>query len=719
MAGREQSLPAISFAGFYAEVCAGLWEASRERVPAVVPPDHRIVLRVQLWVSLRNRSPLLKSLKSLTVRILCVVICSWALLASPLHAVTWFPLGPYGGDARSFAADPLDSKHLYLGTANGWIYESHNGGATWGRLSQLGKRNDLVIDQILPDARHPQRLVVGAWIADHPDGGIFISEDGGRNWTDVAQMHGESVLSLAQSPSDPNLMIAGTLKGVFRSGDSGVHWNQISPLGSTEIHEVESLAIDPHDPQVIYAGTWHLPWKTVDGGAHWVNIKQGIIEDSDVFSIVVDPAQPQIVYASACSGIYKSTNAAMEFKKVQGIPSTARRTRKLEQDPEHLQTVYAGTTEGLYRTLDGGHLWDRLTGSDVIVNDVYVDPHDSNHVLLATDRGGVLRSEDFAASFHESNTGFSARQVVAYASDPRHPAVVYAGVVNDKEAGGVFQSLDGGVRWRQQSAGLGGRDVYSLAPTPAGVMLAGTTHGIFRLQDGLWTDSGTLLKGAGKDRKTPRAGGRSTGQSTMDAVVYTLVPDGNDSTYAGTSEGLLRSSNDGIGWSPVSTLDMSEVRFFALHKDTLLAAGLKRMEVSTDGGVKWSAAALPAALTQVAAVAVDDERTLWVGGREGVFYSSNNGVSWKQVHDLVTPQVDGIYFDPREKRMLLTTAVSTMIFSVQLPDHKVSYWDTGWKLRFARPVGDHLLGVTLYDGIVVQPKMVDSGFGSTHASEGK
>ena len=69
--------------------------------------------------------------------------------------------------------------------------------------------------------------------------------------------------------------------------------------------------------------------------------------------------------------------------------------------------------------------------------------------------------------------------------------------------------------------------------------------------------------------------------------------------------------------------------------------------------------------------------------------------------------------------MLLTTAVSTMIFSVQLPTHKVSYWDTGWKLRFARPVGDHLLGVTLYDGIVVQPKMVDSGFGSTHASEGK
>jgi hypothetical protein len=39
---------------------------------------------------------------------------------------------------------------------------------------------------------------------------------------------------------------------------------------------------------------------------------------------------------------------------------------------------------------------------------------------------------------------------------------------------------------------------------------------------------------------------------------------------------------------------------------------------------------------------------------------------------------------------------------------KVSWWDTGWNLRFMRPVGDHLAAATLYDGIVVQPRMVDS-----------
>ncbi len=62
-------------------------------------------------------------------------------------------------------------------------------------------------------------------------------------------------------------------------------------------------------------------------------------------------------------------------------------------DPTNRNTVYAGTTEGLYKTLDGGTTWKRMTGPDVIVNDVFVDPKNPQHVFLATDRSGVLESE--------------------------------------------------------------------------------------------------------------------------------------------------------------------------------------------------------------------------------------------------------------------------------------------------------------------------------------
>jgi len=45
---------------------------------------------------------------------------------------------------------------------------------------------------------------------------------------------------------------------------------------------------------------------------------------------------------------------------------------------------------------------------------------------------------------------------------------------------------------------------------------------------------------------------------------------------------------------------------------------------------------------------------------------------------------------------------------VHLPDKTVKYWNAGWTLRLARPVGDHLVGATFYDGIVIQPRMVAS-----------
>jgi len=658
-----------------------------------------------------------------------------ASIAAPLRATTWFPLGPFGGDARTIVADPRDPRHLYLGTATGWIFTSTNGGESWMRLVQLGKRSDFVIDDISVDPRNPQHMLAGVHITDRPDGGMYISDDGGKSWYDQAEMRGQSVRSLARSPSNPDELIAGTLQGVYRTIDNGVHWHLISPRGSAEIKEVESIAIDPRDPNAIYAGTWHLPWKTTDGGEHWVNIKEGIIDDSDVFSIIVDPKNPDIVYASACSGIYKSVTAAApnaadhdkRFDKVQGIPSSARRTRKLTQDPQHLDTVYAGTTEGLYRTLDGGASWSRMTDPDVIVNDVFVDPRNADHVLIATDRAGVLSSTDGGVSFQSSNAGFTARQVTAFSSDPRNRATVYVGVVNDKATGGVFQSLDGGVRWQQQSVGLGGRDVFSLGTTQGGTLLAGTGHGVFRLEEGAWADSNTMVavnaptraaakkpapakpvkKGTKPVRPADPPVAVAAVPKQLDAVVYTLVA-GTDEIFAGTSAGLVRGDADGKTWSPVKSLQMPETRFVAVQKAVVAVASLRRLELSLDDGATWDVVALPPDLTQITAMTVDELNNVWVGGPEGAYHSTDYGLTWKTLPNLYVTQVDGMYFDAAEHRVLVTAANTTFVFAAHVPDYKITYWDTGWNLRFVRPVGDHLLGATFFDGVVLQPRMVDS-----------
>ncbi|SNS98679.1 Uncharacterized protein SAMN05421770_103351 [Granulicella rosea] len=641
------------------------------------------------------------------------------------HAVSWFPFGPDGGDARSFAADPQDHQHIFLGTINGWIYESHDSGAKWIRLANVGKRDDLALDNILVDPLNPKHILVGAWVLDHPDGGLFVSNDGGHTWENLPQMRGQSIRSMTESHSDPKTMLAGTLEGVYRSVDSGRHWRQISPVGSKELHEVESVAIDTADPNTLYAGTWHLPWKSTDGGEHWANMKEGIIEDSDVFSIIVDPVTPQNVYLSACSGIYKSEDRGGRFVKVQGIPSSARRTRVLMQDPSHQATVFAGTTEGLFRSDDSGKNWIRTTGPEVIVNDVYIDEKDPRHVLLATDRGGVLASDDGGDSFRASNNGFSARQITTFAADAKHPATVYVGVVNDKDWGGVFQSTDGGLRWQQQSVGLQGRDVFSLVESHTGTLLAGTAHGIFVLKEGVWTrvDGMPVAKKAPAAKPAARktAKGKAVthrapeprvipipAAKSFDPSVNALAAT-DIGVIAATSAGLLTSDDDGASWATAKGTSAEPWRFVAASHRMVVAATLHGMEYSVDSGATWKPAKLPEKLTQVAAVAVETTGELWVGGREGVFVSADGGASWSVPENLFISGVNSIFYDGQNKRILLTAlGATTMAFSVQMPERKVSFVDTGWNLRFVRPVGDHLVGATLFDGIVVQPKMVAS-----------
>jgi photosystem II stability/assembly factor-like uncharacterized protein len=645
----------------------------------------------------------------------------------PLHAANWLPFGPDGGDARSFAADPRDHSHLYLGTATGWMYESHNGGGEWKRLASIGKRDDLVLDSIVVDSTNSKHLLVGAWVLGSPDGGMYSSNDGGLTWSSEADMKGQSIRALATSISNPKILVAGTLKGVYRTTDGGEHWKLISPEGSQELHEVESVAIDPVDPQIIYAGTWHLPWKTTDGGAHWTNIKQGVIDDSDVFSIIVDPKDPKVVYASACSGIYKSADGGGRFQKVQGIPSTARRTRVLMQDSQNLNIVFAGTTEGLFRTGDSGATWLRTTAPDVIINDVFVDPTNTNRVLLATDRGGVLASNDGGYSFLPSNSGFSARQIVSYVGAAERPARIYVGVVNDKTWGGVFVSENGGLSWTQKSAGLNGHDVFSLGQASDGTIVAGTEHGLYRLQGEIWTavenvtaSEPTHGKAAAgpkpiASRRIAPGGAKRNGAATkvehgrsFDAGVGAIARSG-DTLYAATSEGVVRSVTAGESWKFAAGLDKHGWNFVAAARSMVMAATLKEAMLSLDGGQKWAPVNLPPTLEQLSAMAVDGAGGIWVGGRQGVFFSEDEGATWQTLRNVNIGDVNSLFYDEASQRMLITAnSRNTIAFAVHLPDKTVRYWNSGWNLKLVRPVGDHLVGATLFDGMVVQPQMVDS-----------
>ncbi len=646
------------------------------------------------------------------------------------NAQQWHTVGPYGGDARSFAYSPAAPSHILLGTTNSWVYESDDA-QHWTRLSKISADDSLVVDNMVFDKSNPKRVLLGAWRLDKPDGGIFISEDEGHHWNAVSDMKGQSVRALAQAASDPKIFVAGTLAGIYRSEDGGATWKLISPMGSTELHEVESIAIDPVNPQVIYAGTWHLPWKTVDGGKTWQNIKQGLIVDSDVFSIIIDPKAPSTVYTSACSGIYKSIDAGASFKKIQGIPSAARRTRVLMQDPNNSNIVYAGTTEGLYRTLDAGAKWSLMTPSDIIINDIYVDPRNSQHILMATDRSGVLSSDDGSVSFHAANEGFSERQVSSMVADPSSPNTLYVGVLNDKRFGGVFVSKDGGQGWTQINAGLNGNDVFSLAMSPAGVLMAGTNHGAFRLRNDRWEIvDARVIESAHKVRHVSKK------HHVTYTTEYVPVPDGKiedavrgvafsgGKWYAATEEGLYSADDPKFAWLGAvlypesaekghesSAAKRSEISFYgvAANGNSVLANSQAGLFYSPDQGKTWQSVASPANWRRIRYVAVDDSGNLWLGGRLGVAFSSNQGQSWQSV-DVPINDISGLRYDPQLKRIVTTSYDSDLVFGIDATAKHWTYWNPGWRTHIVDSSNGHLVAATLLHGVIVeQQKQLAAG----------
>jgi photosystem II stability/assembly factor-like uncharacterized protein len=626
------------------------------------------------------------------------------LVAAGSAQQSWLPLGPEGGTVRSLAFDPKNPDRIFLGTSAGNLYLSSDNGKSWSRFAHLGSSAEMVLDHIVIDPAEPKNMFVAAWNAQLPasDGDLFRSKDGGKSWEIVADLHGKSLRALSIAQSDPKILVAGALDGIYRSRDGGGGFERISPENHAEIKNVESVAVDPINPDVIYAGTWHLPWKTEDGGKSWHSIRKGVIDDSDVFSIVIDQAQPANLFISACSGIYRSESAGELFRKIQGIPYSARRTRMLQMDPFDHNVVYAGTTEGLWKTIDSGATWKRMTSSNVVINDVLVDPRRPSRVLLATDRSGVLASDDGGVSFTASNHGFTHRQAAALLVDRDDSSTIYAGLLSDKEFGGVFISRDAGRSWRQSSNGLDGRDVFTLRQADDGSILAGTDHGIFQLKPGASAWTARTAVPARPGAPANRAA-RAAAVAELNTRIIALETSG-EQWFAATANGFFSSSDSGGSWRKEVLPGVVSPASISASGKMIAVAGRNTIAVSVNGGETW----LPCRPFEpdfvINSLSVNAAGDIWLATRNGLYRSTDAGDSWKRVTTLRLADILTVQFDEENHRMLALSGASTNIF--ESPDNGRT-WNaisTGWSLRNLRIAHGKLLGTTAFDGVVIQPE---------------
>ena len=539
------------------------------------------------------------------------------------------------------AVDSSQPARVYLGTADGHIFGSEDSGAHWTLLGRASSRPDAVITSIVVDAGNANVLYASSWTREAATGGgVFRSADGGRTWI-PAGLAGEAVRALALAPSDSNILVAGTLDGVYRSRDAAKNWERISPEHDEELRNLDSLAIDPRDPQIIYAGTFHLPWKTSDGGRTWRPIHDGMIDDSDVMSLLIDRENARQIYASACSGIYRSDDSAGQWRKIQGIPYTARRTYAITQDPKRPAEVYAATSEGLWKTADSGMTWRRTTPESWVVNTVVVAGGEPGRVLIGTEELGVLASDDGGEHFREANDGFEHRQILALGLDSKRPGRVLAVLAHAPEP--IVATEDNGGTWFPLGPGLRAEQVLRVYAAPDDAWWVSLARGGLARHDSgarAWKQVGTLAGDAPDASESRSQRGRGPARGARGAMPFrTVVTDmafSSNAWYAATSEGLLASTDRGATWKwkpvgPLASLPVQSVRVSS-NGERIKVVSLRGLVFSEDGGQSWTWHDLP--LNSGGALALDvplqDENTLVANAHNGLYISRDAGKTWEQ-----------------------------------------------------------------------------------------
>jgi photosystem II stability/assembly factor-like uncharacterized protein len=567
----------------------------------------------------------------------------------------WRISGPFGGTATTIAVDPSNSSVLLAGGLHSLLYRTEDGGASW-KLLPLPKLNLSEVTCVLIDPADPAHYLAGMVSAE--SGGLFESNDAGKNWHGVKGMDSFGVRALAVSPSDRSRFAVGTLHGVWLSTDSGKTWTRISDPNNFEMIGISAVAFDTKDPNIIYAGTSHLPWKTIDGGKTWESIHTGMIDDSDVFSIYVDPAQPSEVLASACSGIYLSGTRGDDWKKLLGIPNTSRRTHVIREDPVNPNVIFAGTTTGLFKSLNKGTTWKTLNSTQV--NSLVFDPSRPSTMYLAMASAGIGKSNDSGEAIDLANQGFVDRTISAIT---RSGSKLVAVESSDSDGSGVFLSSNGGESWMQlhNMRGVEGTHLKAIAGLTSEdkILLAASSHQMFKSIDGgaTWkvhpvrlvelvqppaepvkrtSTSRTRSKRTTKaaEPRKPIEKLREVSLSEISAL-YTIKDGPKDMIFAATDLGLLRSADAGDRWTQLTVpgiTDVTAVYYSPNFDGRLIAQGAKGLAISKDYGDHWTALTMPVASSDLNSIAVpaDPAQPLLAGTLVGLYASADGGAQWSQ-----------------------------------------------------------------------------------------
>lgn len=297
-----------------------------------------------------------------------------------------------------------------------------------------------------------------------------------------------------------------------------------------------------------------------------------------------------------------------------GPHNTGGRTNALAFNPQNPNTIYAGSASGgLWRSYTGGvgvDAWHQVpTGFPVLgVSSITFAPNDSNTIYLGTGevynyagaghgaayrnlRGtygmGILKTIDGGQTWFKSLDWSynSQRGIWAVKINPLKPNTIFANTTE-----GVYRSYDAGTTWQQVNNVVMGTDI-EINPVDTNIILsshgnfASAGYGIYRSSDG----------GDSWNQITAGLPVTFNGKILLDIykanpnIVYASI--GNGFTSSNGASWLCKSTDGGINWSIMSTVDYSKWQGWFSHDvavdqtnpDNLIIIGIEVYK-STNGG---------------------------------------------------------------------------------------------------------------------------------------
>jgi hypothetical protein len=307
-------------------------------------------------------------------------------------------LGTAHVDNHAIWIDPANSNRIYLGN-DGGFYSSTVGGTTWFKAVTLD------ITQFYAgaiDPSNPARLLGGT-----QDNNTLITTGSPTAWSAIL---GGDGFHCAVDPTNPAVIIAEWQyscgnTGPRRSSNSGGSWT--APTGivtSDRFNWSTPLVMNPANHNVILVGSQRVYRSTNNGIGYSVisgdlttNNTSSLLTYSTITTLDISPADTSVYYAGTDDGkVWRSTNRGGAWTDISaGLP--VRWVTRVTADPVNAQVVYVthsgfGGDEHLphiHRSANQGVTWTPIDSDlpDIPLNDVVVDPLDTQHLFVATDVG--------------------------------------------------------------------------------------------------------------------------------------------------------------------------------------------------------------------------------------------------------------------------------------------------------------------------------------------